>query len=397
METSSRGARRRAPLTVRRRAAGWAAKANAARNWPVWLAVVPVAAWAGARTLGLDGGAAAFLLAFTPWVAAAALLIFGVAVAFENWAATILAGLALLALAAAVLPRALGSGESVPVDAARVRVLSANVYRGHASAAALVALVRELDPTYLAVQELTPGFAQRLQSAGLGRLLPESAIVKWLPGLDGARPGIGVYSSQPLHRAPGGGDQSVERVWSRLRGGRRIEVVTLHPLTPMPDREAVWRETLEALPTPAARVSTLILGDFNATLDQAAFRDVLDRGYRDAGAVTGEGLEPTWPVGHLVPPLITIDHVLVDQRLGISGYGVEGLRGSDHRAIWAEVFLPAPEETANLVEERTAAVTRASFERGNLSSHVVSSGNEVRQLKMYVDSVLAELLEIHAG
>lgn len=55
-----------------------------------------------------------------------------------------------------------------------------------------------------------------------------------------------------------------------------------------------------------------------------------------------------------------------------------------------------PEATASLVDELTASVTRASFERGNLSAHIASTGQEVRQLKMYVDSVLAELLEIHA-
>lgn len=55
-----------------------------------------------------------------------------------------------------------------------------------------------------------------------------------------------------------------------------------------------------------------------------------------------------------------------------------------------------PEAAAVLVEERTAFVTRASFERGNLSAHIASTGQEVRQLKMYVDSVLGELLEIHA-
>lgn len=56
----------------------------------------------------------------------------------------------------------------------------------------------------------------------------------------------------------------------------------------------------------------------------------------------------------------------------------------------------APEDTAVLIDERTARVTRSSFERGNLSAHIASTGQEVRQLKMYVDSVLGELLEIHA-
>ena len=37
---------------------------------------------------------------------------------------------------------------------------------------------------------------------------------------------------------------------------------------------------------------------------------------------------------------MTIDHVLADRRLGIAGYGVDALPGSDHRAIHAELVLP---------------------------------------------------------
>ncbi len=65
-----------------------------------------------------------------------------------------------------------------------------------------------------------------------------------------------------------------------------------------------------------------MLGDFNATLDQAELRDVVGRGYRDAADVAGKGLEPTFPRQgwHDLGPFITIDHVLADERLGIVDY-----------------------------------------------------------------------------
>jgi len=62
----------------------------------------------------------------------------------------------------------------------------------------------------------------------------------------------------------------------------------------------------------------------------------------------------------------------------------------------SEAARSAPEEAAALVEELTGSLARASYERGSLSTHVASTENEVRQLKMYVDSVLAELLQVHA-
>lgn len=68
-------------------------------------------------------------------------------------------------------------------------------------------------------------------------------------------------------------------------------------------------------------------------------REVLDRGYRDAATVTGKGLEPTWPNRRRFPPLIAIDHVLADERIGIADFAVADLPGTDHRAVFATVFL----------------------------------------------------------
>jgi hypothetical protein len=56
----------------------------------------------------------------------------------------------------------------------------------------------------------------------------------------------------------------------------------------------------------------------------------------------------------------------------------------------------APEDSVELVDALTSSVARSSYERSSISAHVASTEREVRQLKMYVDSVLAELLQIHA-
>jgi len=54
-----------------------------------------------------------------------------------------------------------------------------------------------------------------------------------------------------------------------------------------------------------------------------------------------------------------------------------------------------PEEAVRLVDELTSSITRSIYDRSSLAAHAASSKQEVRQMKMYVDSVLAELLEIH--
>lgn len=55
----------------------------------------------------------------------------------------------------------------------------------------------------------------------------------------------------------------------------------------------------------------------------------------------------------------------------------------------------APEDTVVLFEERSAALVRSTYGRGSVVTHVVASRAEVQQLKMYVDAVLADLLQLH--
>jgi len=55
----------------------------------------------------------------------------------------------------------------------------------------------------------------------------------------------------------------------------------------------------------------------------------------------------------------------------------------------------APEQAVAMVEELGAAIARSAYTRGSISAHGSATATEVRQMKMYVDAVLAELLEIH--
>jgi endonuclease/exonuclease/phosphatase (EEP) superfamily protein YafD len=312
---------------------------GALRNWLVWFAVLPVAAWALIRVFGLDSGfPLEAMMAFTPYALVAALLVAGVAVAAENWAASALAALATLGLAAVVLPRAVGS-ETVPVDGHETfTVLAANVYHGKADPEALIGLVRRLRPDVLSVEELTTPFAEALEADGIERLLPDT-LAQTRAGAAGA----GLYARLPLRKLPGVGEFSfrMPRIEVTLADGRRLRIVGVHPFPPQ-TRSATpeWEESLASLPSAGRGVPWVLAGDFNGTFDQAPFRELVGRGYRDAGEAAGEGLRPTFPRAyHAIPP-ITIDHVLADRRLGVVDYGVEELPGSDHRAVYAELRLP---------------------------------------------------------
>lgn len=308
------------------------------RCWLVWAAVVPLAGWAIVRAFGLEsGGQLTSLMCFTPFAAIAALLVAGLAIAFRNWAAAAVAGVATVYLATAVLPRAIGSETESPLGHETLTVLSANVELGGADPGALIALVDHYHPDLLSVQELTPSFASQLRRNGLGQRLPYSVLMPQPKGHGG-----GLYSRFPVTPLP---HQThflfrMPHAIMVLPRGRRLRVIAVHPQPPNMSVDR-WEEALESLPTAGHGTPWILAGDFNATFDQAEFRDLVDRGYRDAGEATGKGLDPTWPSQQVFPwGLMTIDHILADRRLGVAEYGVEGLPGSDHRAIHAKLVLP---------------------------------------------------------
>ncbi|MGH2841553.1 MAG: endonuclease/exonuclease/phosphatase family protein, partial [Solirubrobacteraceae bacterium] len=238
-----------------------------------------------------------------------------------------------------VLPRAV-DGPHVARDGARGRaivVMTSNVFFGRADARAIVRLVREHHVDALSLQELTPEVVDRLDAAGIRRLLPGRVLI---PRAGAA--GSGLMARSPLRSAgPADGLCVQPEAVLRLPGGVTLRLKAIHP-TPPTSRESagIWRETLRGLPGPrAGGVPRILLGDFNGTLDNREIRRLLDGGYYDAADATGDGLRTTWPTNRS-RPMITIDHVLVPEAIRTRAVSVHDVPGSDHRAVIAELVLP---------------------------------------------------------
>ncbi|MEV4457416.1 endonuclease/exonuclease/phosphatase family protein [Microbispora sp. NPDC049633] len=304
-----------------------------------WVAAAPFAVWAAARLAGADrlGGAAVALMTGTPYVAAASLVAVLAALTARRPAVIAVAAASSVLLAAVVLPRAAGSAPTA--TGPTLRILTVNLFFGAGDAATVVDLVRRLEPDVLTTQELTPEAVGALDAAGLGRLLPYRHLE------DGPGPsGSGIYARHPLTEAPGfapEGGHKMPRARLALPSGPPVEIVDVHTLAPLSDDDvAQWTAELAALPAASPGVVRVLAGDFNASLDHAALRAVLGRGYADAADATGDGLTTTWPANRRHPPLITIDHVLYDERASAVRTGVHTVPGSDHRALSAELRLP---------------------------------------------------------
>ncbi len=289
------------------------------------------------RVLSLESHA--FLIgamALTPYVAAGAFLLVLV---------TVLAGRKLLALVVLVVALALGallgprylSEEQPQAGGPHLRIMAANLHAGLGDARTIVDLVRTQKVDILALPELTPYAVSDLDRAGLRNLLPYR-VYDERPGGGGS----GIAAKVPLRRIILMDDTSLAQPSAvvDLPGRQDVELTSVHVQPPLSTLDAdTWQRELKALPRPADRRVSILAGDFNATFDHSAFRDLVDSGYADAGEESGDGLIATWSAWPTGPPL-TLDHIVVDAGCAISSYAVHDLPGSDHDAIIAEVVLP---------------------------------------------------------
>lgn len=229
-----------------------------------------------------------------------------------------------------------------PAAGERMRLATVSLRKGLVPAASVLDLVRVHDVDVLAVQELTPECEQRLRDAGLDTLLPWSYVLPARPGsVPSASGAVWSRTAGTLRGAvPGSFEQPTVRL--QRTAGPDIEVTAVHTAPPATSPAAVrrWAGDLAALPTPDPAVLRVLAGDFNATLDHAALRGVLRRGWTEAATAVGQGSAWTWRPLRSPFPRLGLDHVLVDPRIGVSGVRFVDVAGSDHRSVVTDLVLP---------------------------------------------------------
>ena len=297
---------------------------------------LPWAAWAVVRTFGLEDGALVPAVSFTPFVAATAWIPVVVALALRRRAAALVAVAAAAALVLAVAPRVLDGPEPALANGRALHVLTVNLAYGNADPRTVVALADRYDADLVSLQEMTPGAAAALDRAGFAGRYPHRV----LDPRAGAQ-GSGLLARHPLTDPawPRGPRMAMPEATLHVPGAAPVRVKAIHPVAPLGDDIAVWRDAMRGLPraTPDGGLRMLV-GDFNATLDHDELRELLASGYVDAADAVGGGLHGTYPARRRVR--IAIDHVLVDRRARVTDARVHHVPGSDHRAVSAALLLP---------------------------------------------------------
>ncbi len=256
----------------------------------------------------------------------------------RGWIAVLVT--ALLVAAQVVVYAPLVVGEAAPASpAARVEVLTQNMLYGTANAHALVRRIKSSDVEVFVAQELTPQAVTALRSVGLDKLLPYSVL--------DARPrsaGTGLWSRYPISNQQTFAREELAGVMATLTlpEGTTFTALTLHPNAPFPQNPTAWYQDLARIrallrTVPAGPV--LAGGDFNATYDNARFRQILGDGWRDGAEQAGAGVIRSWPADKGIPPLVGIDHVLTRGTVATSVETVAA-PGSDHRGLLATVVVP---------------------------------------------------------
>jgi endonuclease/exonuclease/phosphatase family protein len=229
-------------------------------------------------------------------------------------------------------PQVVGSNPAPAEGAQRIVVMNANLYEGRGSAEDVVDAVRDNHVDVLVLEEITPQLLEQMDALGLAELLPDRVGEP-----DPFVAGTMILADQPLtdHVRL----RTVFQGWEATYDG--LTVLGVHPVAPVDP--AGWKADHAAILKQAEDdQADLIVGDMNATADHEPMRQLDDAGFRDAGEVSNEGWQPTWPANHvgvfpLLPPLVRIDHVLIGDHLASLGTRTVDIAGTDHYALLATV------------------------------------------------------------
>lgn len=295
------------------------------------------------RALPLPNNLALVIAVGSPYVVLVALLGLVVA-ALSRMRVLSIVAVAIMAACLAVQVHWYHGGRSAGVAAEHVdvRVLSANLRYGRANPAEFVELARD-SADVITVTELTAEAVQRFYSAGIDEEFPHSVL---FPAPNAG--GNGIWSRHPLTPL------SPTRYWNSGMVAARVQipgvpiapaVASVHITSPMASFQS-WRNGVTATKSRLIGLTeivgpgaVIVTGDFNSTPDMRQFRDLIAGGYHDAVRNTGAGFTPTFPSDTVLPPMITIDHVLT-RHASVSSIRAAGIDGSDHRALLATVDVP---------------------------------------------------------
>ena len=230
----------------------------------------------------------------------------------------------------------IGCGSDTPADG-DIRIFEQNVYLGQADPAAVAAAMLASGADLAVLVEAWPSFMDALASQ------PGVDVFSYRLSVPGFEDGeVAVWSRWPLEDARGELLSTRPFIRAEVQApAGAFTIGAVHTAAPINQAEvANWSGELAALGLLDRSEPIVLAGDFNATIDHAQFRALLEDGWSDVHTTKGCGFDETWPVGRgLGVPAMRLDHVLVSDHFEVKAVDVGHANGSDHKSIATTVHL----------------------------------------------------------
>lgn len=217
-----------------------------------------------------------------------------------------------------------------PATTGTFTLLSLNLYAGAADPRSLVQQAQRADVVVLL--EATPESLAALQAAGLTVRLPYAVGAP-----QQAVSNTAIYSRFPLNDATLVQGTLFQQYVATLTvpGIGPVRLLAAHPCNPYcgdhrwANDHAILRATADANLTQPL----IMAGDLNAVDDHGPIQALRRDGLESATDITGAGWLPTYPANKAVPPLLPIDHVLVNDKLTATSIRTIRVPGTDHLGL----------------------------------------------------------------
>jgi endonuclease/exonuclease/phosphatase (EEP) superfamily protein YafD len=230
-------------------------------------------------------------------------------------------------------------------DGRLLKVAFANVWRSNTDVKGILAELAAGEHDVVGLAEVTDHHLDAIEA-----VLPPSTY-PWRKvepdGPDGSK-GLALVSRFPLER--------VEKWWTRghpqlegtvlVPGAPPFRLLVVHTWGPMGYQIKNWRAQLVDIAARAEGERTVIVGDFNATLQHRSFARLVGARWSDAATRAFGGWGATWPANRWWrPAALRLDHILVGPEISVRSGRAGRACGSDHRPVSAVLGLPPAPET----------------------------------------------------
>ncbi|MET1005429.1 MAG: endonuclease/exonuclease/phosphatase family protein [Propionibacteriaceae bacterium] len=221
-----------------------------------------------------------------------------------------------------------------PVGTGSFTLMSLNMFEGAADPQDVAHFAQQADVVVLL--EATVASVSQLQPYGWGQRFPYS-----VGNVQGEVGDTVLYSRFPLSQ-----DAELPRAqfqqWIttvHVPELGKVRVIAAHPCNPFCGSNLFSSEHAQLRATADANLNQplVIAGDLNAVDDHAPIRALKGDGLRSVTDILGAGWLPTYPANRTIPPLLPIDHVLVNRFLTATAVTRIHVAGTDHLGLMVTI------------------------------------------------------------